>query len=211
MRRAEDLSCVTPSGLTQFADPTTLQSAAPYLAAWATFGRTGPTPIRERITPVYAAPGGLARSVQVQRSPATETPFGGTSAYSAPTRGARTTPTRSGSAPGPTRSTTRDRRRRAVTGSRLPVLIRVISGGQCQADRSAVSLPMSAATGTGAQPRTVPGRGSGLAPPCLAARRSAGCGGLGRPRRGETNVRGRRCGRSAVQPGQQRCAPGPST
>src|SRR5664280_3927103 len=152
MRRAEDLSCVTPSGLTQFADPTTLQSAAPYLAAWATFGRTGPTPICERITPVYAAPGGLARSVQVQRSPATETPFGGTSAYSAPTRSARTTPTRSGSAPGPTRSTTRDRRRRAVTGSRLPVLIRVISGGQCQADRSAVSLPMSAATGTGAQP-----------------------------------------------------------
>ena len=95
-----------------------------------------------------------------------------------------------GRRPGPTRSATRDRRRRAVTGSRLPVLIRVISGGQCQADRSAVSLPMSAATGTGAQPRTVPGRGSGLAPPCLAARRSAGCGGLGLPRRGEMNVRG---------------------
>src|SRR5664280_2335659 len=89
------------SGLTQFADPTTLQSAAPYLAAWATFGRTGPTPICERITPVHAAPGGPARSVQVQRSPATETPFGRTSAYAAPTRSAGTTPTRSGSAPRP--------------------------------------------------------------------------------------------------------------
>jgi hypothetical protein len=61
-----------------------------------------------------------------------------------------------GRRPDPTRSTTRDRRRRAVTGSRLPVLIRVISGGQCQADRSAVSLPMSAATGTGRnQPRMI--------------------------------------------------------
>src|SRR5664280_1582160 len=37
---------------------------------------------------------------------------------------------------------------------------------------------------------TAPGRGSGLAPPCLAARRSAGCGGLGRPRRGENECAG---------------------
>jgi hypothetical protein len=49
----------------------------------------------------------------------------------------------------------------------LPVLIRVISGGQCQADRSAVSLPMSAATGTGAQPRRHRAAGVDLPRPVL--------------------------------------------
>ena len=114
-----------------------------------------------------------------------------------------------GRRPGPTRSTTRDRRRRnRVTVARThPGHQRwTVPGGSFRG----VATDVRCHRHRGTAP-TAPGRGSGLAPPCLAARRSAGCGGLGRPRRGEMNVRGRRCGRSAVQPGQQRCAPGPST
>jgi hypothetical protein len=165
----------------------------------------------ERITPVYAAPGGLARSVQVRRSPATETPFGRTSAYAAPTSSAGTTPTRSGSAPRPhpvdnAGSATASRNRVTVARTHPGHQRWTVPGGSFRG----VATDVRCHRHRGTAP-TAPGRGSGLAPPCLAARRSAGCGGLGFPRRGEMNVRGRRCGRSAVQPGQQRCAPGPST